>query len=140
MVATTPLVRPQQRRVTTAPNPRLRVVGADDTISSIGRIGSLIGAIAFVGLLGIAALHAVLVQTQAEIDAQRSENAVLQEQVDQSVVTLAWIDSPEGLETWARDHGLVVAEETRPLAPVNEGALPAPASANPFGPTSGAVG
>ena len=139
MVATTPLVRPQTRPASRSDRPRLRVVRPEEAVRGIGRFGSILGAVVFVGMLAIAALHAVLVQTQAEIDSQRTANAVLQAQVDQSVVTLAWIDSPEGLESWARDNGLVVAEETRPLAPVNPGELPAPLSANPFGPESGAV-
>lgn len=138
MVATTPLVRPQSRPTPERNQPRLRVVAPDEAIRGIGRFGSVLGALAFVGMLAIAALHAVLVQTQAEIDAQRNENAALQAQVDESVVTLAWIDSPEGLEAWAQQQGLVVAEETRPLAPVNPGELPPPTEANPFGPERGA--
>ena len=83
-------------------------------------------------LFAIAGLHAVLVQTQARIDAQRAANADVQAELDEVVATLAWIDTPEGLEQWARRSGLIQAPEVVSLAPLPAGALPAPGAGDPF--------
>lgn len=135
MAATTnvrrqPAARParqaQQRRAD------LRVVGPDRRVIVVGTFGSAVIILFFAVLFAIAGLHAVLVQTQAKIDAQRSANADIQEQLDDVVSRLAWIDTPEGLEHWARTSGLIEAPEVVSIAPIPIGALSAPAVADPF--------
>lgn len=88
--------------------------------------------VVFVALFSIAALHAVRVQTQAEIDAQRSDNLAAAAELELAVAELAWIDSPEGLEQWAVDHGLVEAPQVISLAPLAQGMLEPPTVGNPF--------
>lgn len=115
----------------------LRVVRPDHRVRVVGALGTAVVVTFFAVLFVIAGLHAVLVQTQAQIDAQRAANAVVQAELDAVVADLAWSDSPEGLEQWARDAGLVQAPEVPTLVPMAPGALPPPASADPF---AGAAG
>ena len=103
----------------------------------VGALGSAVVITFFGVLFAIAGLHAVLVQTQAQIDAQRAANAEVQEQLDEVVAHLAWIDTPEGLEHWARTSGLIEAPEVVSLAPIPAGALAAPASGDPFAGSTG---
>lgn len=106
----------------------------------VGALGTAVVVTFFGVLFAIAGLHAVLVQTQAQIDAQRATNAAVQEQLDEVVAHLAWIDTPEGLEHWARTSGLIEAPEVVSLAPIPAGTLAAPAPGDPFaGSTSGAA-
>ncbi|MEM9465849.1 MAG: hypothetical protein AAGA90_10780 [Actinomycetota bacterium] len=117
----------------------LRVVRPDRRVIVVGALGTAVIITFFGVLFAIAGLHAVLVQTQAQIDAQRAANAEVQEQLDDVVAQLAWIDTPEGLEHWARTSGLIEAPEVISLAPLPVGALPAPGAADPFGPAAAEV-
>ena len=129
------------RRTAAAPRPArqaqprradLRVVRPDHRVLVVGALGTAVVVTFFAVLFVVAGLHAVLVQTQAKIDAQRSANAEIQVQLDEVTADLAWIDTPEDLEQWARTNGLIEAPEVVSLMPVAPGALPAPTSANPF--------
>ncbi len=135
MVATTQPRRQAAARPARQPQPRradLRIVRPDHRVAVVGTLGSAVAITIFVVLFVIAGLHAVLVQTQAQIDAQRAANAQVQEELDDVVAALAWIDTPEGLEHWALTSGLIEAPEVVSLTPIAPGALPAPSSANPF--------
>jgi type II secretory pathway pseudopilin PulG len=133
-----PAVRPA--RQATPRRADLRVVRSDRRVVVVGALGSAVVVTFFGVLFVIAGLHAVLVQTQAQIDAQRAANAEVQEQLDDVVAQLAWIDTPEGLEQWARTSGLIEAPEVVSLAPLPAGALAPPVSADPFaGPTTEAA-
>lgn len=131
------LVRPARQQPRSTPVDRrradLRVVRSDQRVAVVGALGTAVIITFFAVLFVIAALHAVLVQTQAKIDAQRAANATVQEQLDQVVAELAWIDTPKGLEQWARTSGLIEAPEVVSLTPVAPGTLPAPLVADPFG-------
>ena len=143
MVAPTPARRTATARPARQAAPRradLRVVRPDHRVAVVGALGTAVIITFFGVLFVIAGLHAVLVQTQAQIDAQRASNAAVQEELDDVVSGLAWLDSPEGLEQWARTSGLIEAPEVVALTPLAPGALPAPTSSNPFaGPTDGAT-
>lgn len=136
MVAPTPARRQPAGRPARPAQPRradLRVVRPDQRVVVVGALGTAVVITFFGVLFAIAGLHAVLVQTQAQIDAQRAANAEVQEQLDEVVAHLAWIDTPEGLEHWARTSGLIEAPEVVSLAPLPPGALPAPVEVDPFG-------
>ena len=121
-----PAARPEPRR---AP---LRVVRPDPRSRALGRMSTLVLIGLFAILFAIAGLHAVLVQTQAHLDAQRADNLVVAEQIDALEAQLAWIESPAGIEEWAAAIGLVRAPGYVVLSPVAEGALAAPSVADPF--------
>ena len=121
-----PAARPEPRR---AP---LRVVRPDPRSRALGRMSTLVLIGLFAILFAIAGLHAVLVQTQAHLDAQRADNLVVAEQIDALEAQLAWIESPAGIEEWAETIGLVRAPGYVVLSPVADGALAAPAVADPF--------
>ena len=127
-VAARPARQAQPRRAD------LRVVRPDHRVVVVGAVGTAVIISFFAVLIAVAGLHAVLVQTQAQIDAQRAANAQVQEELDDVVAALAWIDTPEGLEHWALTSGLIEAPEVVSLTPVAPGALPAPTSADPFAP------
>jgi hypothetical protein len=134
MVATQPLRRPAVRPARPA-QPRqanLRVVRPDHRIRVVGMVGTSVAVTLFVVLFVVAALHAVLVQTQAQIDAQRAANAAVQAELAVVTADLARVDSPEGLEQWAIDAGLVLAPEVVILSPVAPGTLAPPMSGDPF--------
>ncbi len=142
MAATTPARRQAAARPARQAQPRradLRVVRPDHRVAVVGALGTAVIITFFGVLFAIAGLHAVLVQTQAEIDAQRAANAEVQEELDEVVAALAWIDTPEGLEHWALTSGLIEAPEVISLTPIAPGALPAPASDDPFAPNSEAT-
>ena len=112
MVATTQPRRQAAARPARQVQPRradLRIVRPDHRVAVVGTLGSAVAITIFVVLFVIAGLHAVLVQTQAQIDAQRAANAQVQEELDDVVAALAWIDTPEGLEHWALTSGLIEA-------------------------------
>ncbi len=141
MAATTPARRQAAARPARQAQPRradLRVVRPDHRVAVVGALGTAVIITFFGVLFAIAGLHAVLVQTQAEIDAQRAANAEVQEELDEVVAALAWIDTPEGLEQWARRSGLIQAPEVVSLAPLPVGALPAPDAGDPFAATPSA--
>ena len=111
----------------------LQVVRPDTRIRTVGAIGSSILLIGFITLFILAAVHAMLVQGQAQIDAISTENAVLEAEVMRAVAALAAADSPEGLAVQAAQAGLVESGSLLMLAPLSEGALAAPTGADPFG-------
>ena len=80
MVATQPVRRPAARPARPSqPRPaNLRVVHPDHRIRVVGMLGTSVVVALFAVLFVVAALHAVLVQTQAQIDAQRAANAAVQ--------------------------------------------------------------
>ena len=121
-----PAARPQPRR---AP---LRVVRPDERTRALGRMSTLVIVGLFAILFAVAGLHAVLVQTQARLDAQRAANLVVVEEIDTLDARLAWIESPAGVEEWARDAGLVRPPGHVVLPIVPEGGLAAPVVADPF--------
>ncbi len=112
----------------------LQVVRPDTRIRTVGAIGSTVVLIGFATLFILAAVHAMLVQGQAQIDAINSENAVLEAEVTRAIAALATADSPEGLASQAAAAGLVESASLVMLPPVSEGALPSPATPDPFGP------
>ena len=120
MVATQPVRRPAARPARPSqPRPaNLRVVRPDHRIRVVGMLGTSVVVALFAVLFVVAALHAVLVQTQAQIDAQRAANAAVQAELAAVTADLARVDSPEGLEQWAIDAGLVLAPEVVILSPV----------------------
>ena len=134
MVATQPLRRPAARPARPSqPRPaNLRVVHPDHRIRVVGMLGTSVVVALFAVLFVVAALHAVLVQTQAQIDAQRAANAAVQAELAAVTADLARVDSPEGLEQWAIDAGLVLAPEVVILSPVAPGTLAPPMSGDPF--------
>jgi hypothetical protein len=89
-------------------------------------------------LLGLAALHATLVQAQAGLDSIVTENADRRERVDALLAEMAHLDSPEGVAEQALAAGLVAAPEVVTIAPLAPGALAAP-TASPFGPRGALV-
>ena len=125
-----------------SPQPRrapLRVVQPDARIRIVGTMGTLVVIALFGILFTIAGLHAVLVQTQARLDAQRAANATLVEEVVDLEAELAWLESPAGIEEWAEASGLVRAPGYAELAIVVPGQLAAPPAGDPFASTGGAV-
>jgi len=131
-----PAVAPRRQP---APKPNLRVVAPTRRGANLRLFGVTLFFVVFVALFSMAALHAVRVQTQAEIDSQRVENLAAAAELELAVAQLAWIDSPEGLEQWANERGLVEAPQVISLAPLLEGALGAPTSTDPFVPNSPAL-
>jgi len=100
-------------------------------------LGTTGGGARYPARFGVANRHAVLVQTQAQIDAQRAANAAVQAELAAVTADLARVDSPEGLEQWAIDAGLVLAPEVVILSPVAPGTLAPPMSGDPFSEAAG---
>ena len=111
----------------------LQVVRPDTRIRTVGAIGTTVLLVGFATLFVLAAVHAMLVQGQAQIDAINAENVVLEIKVTRAVASLAAADSPEGLATQAAAAGLVESASLVMLAPVPDGALAAPIWVDPFG-------
>ncbi len=117
------------------PAPRqapLSVVRPDDRARTVGVMSTVFVVLIFATLFAVAGLHAVLVQTQAEIDAIHTENSALEVQRNRLLASQASHDSPEGLEELALAAGLVPAADVVMLAPVPVGALVGPDSVDPF--------
>lgn len=110
----------------------LRVVGTDERVRTVGAISSIVAAFFFVLLLSLAGLHAIVVQTQAELDGVNADIAALEEQRVMRTADLAWAGSAVGLETTALAAGLVPAADTVIVAPVAPGRLTPPTNMNPF--------
>lgn len=124
----------QRRALRRAPaSPPLRVVRSEETARSVGVFGTAIAVFLFGTLLGLAALHATLVQAQAGLDRIVAENGARRERVDELLAEVAHLDSPEGVAEQALAAGLVAAPEVVTIAPLAPGALDAP-TASPFGP------
>jgi len=120
-----PVAQPKARRAS------LRVVSPPARSGALVPMSVVMGGV-FTVLFAIAAVQAVLVQTQARIDAQTAANLAIVEQIDALDAQLAWIESPAGIEAWAKETGLVRAPGYIILSPVGEGALAAPVVADPF--------
>ena len=102
------------------------------TRRSIADVGTLLAFGLFVLCLGLAALHAVLVENQAELDELSEQNGIRRQRIDQLQAEIADLDSPEGLERHARAAGLVAAAEIVTLVPVSPDRL-LPPGVDPFG-------
>ena len=103
---------------------------------TVGAISSMVASFFFVVLFALAGLHAVVVQTQAELDSVNADIAELEELRVLREADLAWAESAVGLETTALAAGFVPAGDTVILAPVPPGELTPPASVDPFVPGS----
>jgi hypothetical protein len=125
---------PAPRRAPAKEKAPLRVVKAPERVRSVGAMGTLFVVLVFATLFALAALHAVLVETQARIDALDHENHDLQEQLDARVAEEARLDSPDGLREAAAAAGLVEATDVPALVPVGAGLLAPPVVSDPFGP------
>jgi hypothetical protein len=110
----------------------LRVVRPDERVRTVGTISTVVAAFFFVVLFALAGLHAVVVQTQAELDEVNADINALEELRVMRLADLAWADSAVGLETTALAAGLVPAGETVILTPVPPGALAPPGADDPF--------
>jgi len=134
---------PRQERATGRSNPssaarsapELRVVTVEDRVRTVGAMGTIFVAIMLATLFAIAALHAVVVNTQARIDGINEEISTLEDELEVRVADEAWLDSPAGVHEAAQRAGLVEAADVVALAPVPEGQL-APPGDDPFGPGS----
>ncbi len=124
------------RRPATRPAP-LEVVRPDGRARTIGAMGTLVVLLVFITLFAVAGLHAVLAQTQAQIDAIHAENSASEVERDRLKAAQASLDSPEGLEELAMGAGLVLATDVVMLSPIPAGTLSAPESADPFAGGSG---
>lgn len=98
----------------------------------MGSFGTFAALLLFLALLGLAGLHAVLVQNQAELDDLVSANRARQERVDDLQGRIAILDSPAGVGEQAVGAGLVLAPEVVTLSPVAAGILGLPGP-DPFG-------
>lgn len=110
----------------------LRVVRSDERVRTVGAISSAVAAFFFVVLFALAGLHAIVVQTQAELDDVNADISELEELRVMRMADLAWADSAVGLETTALAAGLVPAGDTVILTPVPPGALTPPQFVDPF--------
>lgn len=110
----------------------LRVVRPDERVRTVGAIGSAVAVFFFLVLFALAGLHAVVVQTQSELDAVNSEIAGLEAARVGSLADLAWAGSAIGVETTALAAGYVPASQPVNLSPVPFGRLVPPLSADPF--------
>jgi|GEM_PF-1961153 len=123
-------VRPA-RRAAAAPAP-LRVVRPGERTHAVGATGTIVVLLAFVIMFTLAGLHAMAVQTQAQVDATRQDIAQMVEQRNRLTADLSWLDSPEGIEESARAAGLVQAGDFEMLGRVPAGELEPPQGDNPF--------
>lgn len=114
----------------------LKVVHSVERVRTVGAISSIVASFFFVVLFALAGLHAVVVQTQADLDAVNADITALEELRVARQADLAWADSAVGLEVTALAAGLVPAGNTVILAPLPPGALDPPASIDPFVPGS----
>lgn len=125
------------RRAAPAPRPApgrapLRVVRPDDRARTVGAIGTIVAGFFFLVLLALAGLHAVVVQTQAELDDVNADIASLEELRVDTLAERAWSESAVGLAANAEAAGYVPAAEVVNLHRVGPGELPPPASPDPF--------
>ena len=79
-----------------APKPtQLRVVRPDDRVRTVGAIGTAVAGFFFLVMFALAGLHAVVVQTQSELDDVNSDIAALEELRVNTLAERAWAESPE---------------------------------------------
>jgi hypothetical protein len=122
-----------------APKPtQLRVVRSDDRVRTVGAISSAVAGFFFLVMFALAGLHAVVVQTQSELDDVNSDIAALEELRVNTLAERAWAESPVGLAAIATAAGYVQAAEVVNLTLVAPGRLAPPVSADPF--AGGAAG
>lgn len=111
---------------------KLKAVPEAQPRRSVGSFGTFAALLLFLALLGLAGLHAVLVQNQAELDDLVSANHARQHRVDELTGQMAILDSPAGVADQAVGAGLVLAPEVVTLSPVAAGVLGLPGP-DPFG-------
>jgi hypothetical protein len=122
-----------------APKPtQLRVVRPDDRVRTVGAISTAVAGFFFLVMFALAGLHAVVVQTQSELDDVNSDIAALEELRVNTLAERAWAESPVGLAAIATAAGYVQAAEVVNLTLVAPGRLAPPVSADPF--AGGAAG
>ena len=127
--APAPIPKPKPAK----PKPaKLKAVPEAQPRRSAGSFGTFAALLLFLALLGLAGLHAVLVQNQAELDDLVSANHARQHRVDELTGRLAILDSPSGVADQAVGAGLVLAPEVVTLSPVAVGVLGLPGP-DPFG-------
>ncbi|MEQ8841276.1 MAG: hypothetical protein RIB98_09865 [Acidimicrobiales bacterium] len=132
--------RPSRRSTRAEPGKAdLRIVRPEDRARTVGAISTIVACFFFVVLFALAGLHAVVVQTQAELDDINADITALEELRVERQADLAWAQSAVGLETTALAAGYVPAADTVILAPVPPGELTPPASFDPFAPGAGAA-
>jgi hypothetical protein len=117
----------------------LKIVRTEDRVRTVGAISTAVASFFFVVLFALAGLHAVVVQTQADLDEVNADITSLEERRVVRQADLAWADSAVGLEVTALAAGLVPAGDTVILAPLPPGELTQPKSIDPFVPGSPAV-
>ena len=128
-----PAVKPAPAKsAPSKPAARLKVVPEARSRRSASSFGTFAALLLFMALLGLAGLHAVLVQNQAELDDLVSANRARQERVDDLQGRIAILDSPAGVAEQAVGAGLVLAPEVVTLSPVAAGVLGLPGP-DPFG-------
>lgn len=114
------------------PSPDLKVAPSPAAARrSIGGVTTLVALGLFAVCLALAALHAVLVENQAELDDLIEHNEQRYERIDQLQAEVAYLDSPEGLADQAHSAGLVPSAELAVLTPVGPDQLPPPGE-DPF--------
>ncbi len=119
-----PTPKPKPAKLKAVPKARPR--------RSVGSFATFAALVLFLALLGLAGLHAVLVQNQAELDDLVSANRARGERVDELLGRIAILDSPAGVADQAVRAGLVLAPEVVTLSPVAAGVL-GPSGPDPFG-------
>lgn len=99
----------------------------------MGAISTIVAMFFFALLFALAGLHAVVVQTQSELDDVNAEIADLEERRILTLAERVWSESVEGLAVAATSAGYVPAPDVVTLARVPIGQLAPPSSADPFG-------
>lgn len=141
MAATSRPVRSKKAAPRTAApdRSRLRVVPPDERARTVGTISTMVAGFFFAVLFALAGLHAVVVQTQADLDAVNAEIAELEDARVHSLAQLAWAESAAGLAEAAAAAGYVPAADPVNITLVPPGHLVAPATVDPFRPGSAPV-
>ncbi|MDW3218519.1 MAG: hypothetical protein R8F63_07870 [Acidimicrobiales bacterium] len=139
MAATSRPVRARKAQPRPAATPnraRLRVVRPDERARTVGTISTMVAGFFFAVLFALAGLHAVVVQTQADLDAVNAEIAELEDARVDSLAQLAWAESAAGLAEAAAAAGYVPAADPVNITLVPPGQLTPPATIDPFRPGS----
>jgi hypothetical protein len=130
---------PSRVRTSAKPAPKaapkradLRVVRTDDRVRTVGAISSAVAAFFFLVMFALAGLHAVVVQTQSELDTVNREISHLEEVRIVALADLAYSGSAIGVEATALAAGFVPAARQVNLPLVPPGQLEPPASGDPF--------